>query len=248
MCVCVCKMKALPEMENKFTWTDITFILIKYVINSNITPTFPLHQGNSSELEITTAKCNALSKQNVGIKDSHYYAHSHYYYVCSVRKSNLGFTERDRERVPSDWLEARKGILPFCPENVDSTINWRLNIWVMYNIGKYRKERVKFMSCTYGQLIKYKPEFLSFCLLPKWLDPTAASQHVIPSISSPWLTDPLIRVIWVASTSASALMICCATASTMGITMAAVEVLLSHMDKKAVLLMNPNVSLKWEGL
>lgn len=102
----------------------------------------------------------------------------------------------------------------------------------MYNIGKYRKERVKFMSCTYGQL-KYKPEFLSFCLLPKWLDPTAASQHVIPSISSPWLTDPLIRVIWVASTSASALMICCATASTMGITMAAVEVLLSHMDKKA---------------
>jgi hypothetical protein len=30
--------------------------------------------------------------------------------------------------------------------------------------------------------------------------------------------------------------------------MAAVEVLLSHIDKKAVLLMNPNVSLQQESL
>lgn len=50
-----------------------------------------------------------------------------------------------------------------------------------------------------------------------------------------------------ASTSAWALMICWATASTMGITMAAVDVLLSHMDRKAVLLMSPSVSLEQEG-
>lgn len=80
-----------------------------------------------------------------------------------------------------------------------------------------------------------------------WCDPLWPSQHVLPSISSPGLVDPLKQVICVASNSASALMICWATASTMGITMAVVEVLLSHIDKKAVLLMNPNVSLKREG-
>lgn len=58
--------------------------------------------------------------------------------------------------------------------------------------------------------------------------------------------EPLEQDISNASASASALVICWATASTIGITMAAAEVLLSHIDKKAQLTMKPSVSLEQE--
>lgn len=72
---------------------------------------------------------------------------------------------------------------------------------------------------------------------------TAGSERAaVPLRQSSSVASTVSESSWVSATPV--LMSCCRTASAMGITMAVVEVLLSHMDRKTVQHMKPSTNLR----
>lgn len=94
----------------------------------------------------------------------------------------------------------------------------------------HRKTRRKEVTIASGNCREFRPwlQYLSQC---------------VPGNSPALFLSDSSSVPWQTSTAALVATICCSIASTMGIIMAVVAVLLIHMDKKAVMNIKPSINL-----